>query len=82
MKHLGATAFGNINLLEDDSFAVGLTLENIELFFSSRFCYQTDYRYLSTQILESIIQKQPSRGVLQKKCSEKMQQIYRRTAMP
>ena len=27
-------------------------------------------------------QKQPSRGVLRKRCSEKMQQIYRRTAMP
>ena len=26
--------------------------------------------------------KQPSRGVLRKKCSENMQQIYRRTPMP
>ena len=28
------------------------------------------------------IQKQPSGGVLKKKCSENMQRIYRRTAMP
>ena len=27
-------------------------------------------------------QKQPSRGVLRKRCSENMQQIYRRTSMP
>ena len=27
-------------------------------------------------------QKQPSRGILRKKCSENMQQIYRRTPMP
>ena len=28
------------------------------------------------------IQKQPPRGVLKKKCSENMQQIYRRNPMP
>ena len=28
------------------------------------------------------MQKQPSRGVLKKRCSENMQQIYRRTPMP
>ena len=28
------------------------------------------------------IQKQPSRGVFKKRCSENMQQIYRRTPMP
>ena len=28
------------------------------------------------------IQKQPSRGVLTKRCSENMQQIYRRTLTP
>ena len=28
------------------------------------------------------LQKQPSRGVLKKRCSENMQQIYRRTLMP
>ena len=29
-----------------------------------------------------IVQKQPSRGVLRKKCSENMQQIFKRTPMP
>ena len=28
------------------------------------------------------LQKQPSRGVLKKRCSENMQPIYRRTPMP
>ena len=32
--------------------------------------------------MKSSNQKQPSRGVLIKRCSEKMQQIYRRTPMP
>ena len=32
--------------------------------------------------LDFSIQKQPSRGVLRKRCSENMQQIYRRTPMP
>ena len=31
--------------------------------------------------VDKTIQKQPSRGVLRKKCSENMQQIYRRTPM-
>ena len=30
----------------------------------------------------SELQKHPSRGVLRKRCSENMQQIYRRTHMP
>ena len=30
----------------------------------------------------SVIQKQPSRGVHNKRCSENMQQIYKRTPMP
>ena len=31
---------------------------------------------------KSSIQKQPSRGTLRKRCSENMQQIYRRITMP
>ena len=31
---------------------------------------------------EKVRQKQPFRGVLSKRCSENMQQIYRRTPMP
>ena len=33
-------------------------------------------------ITNSTIQKQPPRGVLGKRCSENIQQIYRRTPMP
>ena len=33
-------------------------------------------------LAESKVQKQPSRGVLIKRCSENMQQIYRKTPMP
>ena len=29
-----------------------------------------------------VIEKQPPRGVARRRCSENMQQIYRRTAMP
>ena len=32
--------------------------------------------------LKTYLQKQPSRGVPRKKCSENMQQVYRRTPMP
>ena len=34
------------------------------------------------QIKKKYRRKQPSRGVLKKRCSENMQQIYRRTPMP
>ena len=33
-------------------------------------------------LLTQIIQKQPSRGLLEERCSKNMQQIYRRTPMP
>ena len=33
-------------------------------------------------LVASYLQKQPSRGVLRKRCSGNMQQIYRRTPMP
>ena len=36
----------------------------------------------STNKIEEYNQKQPSRGVLRKWCSENLQQIYRRTSMP
>ena len=39
-----------------------------------------DSHFKSLKILP--FQKQPSRGVLKKRCSENMQQIYRRTPMP
>ena len=45
------------------------------------FCFQT----ISIDKLKKVIlnqQKQPSRGFLKKRCSEKIQQIYTRTPMP
>ena len=36
----------------------------------------------NTAVAFSIFQKQRSRGILSKRCSENMQQIYRRTPMP
>ena len=38
--------------------------------------------FMNDSFRESIKQKQRSRGVLRKRCSENMQQIYRRTPMP
>ena len=33
-------------------------------------------------LMRDMVEKQPPRGVLRKRCSENMQQIYRRTLMP
>ena len=41
--------------------------------------------YMPVRVLSNLFklyEKQPFRGVLRKKCSENMQQIYRRTPMP
>ena len=44
---------------------------------------KTSEKGLKGNGLESFIgQKQPPRGVLRKRCSKNMQQIYRRTPMP
>ena len=37
---------------------------------------------MKQEIVELVNQKHSSRGVLEKRCSENMQQIYRRTPMP
>ena len=50
-------------------------------FFVSQFL--EGVKKLLCCLLENVlIQKQPPRGVPRKRCSEKMQQIYRRTPMP
>ena len=41
-----------------------------------------DYAPHKNSGLKSNIQKQPLRGVLKKRCSENMQQIYRRISIP
>ena len=40
------------------------------------------FRVLNTPLIQRYSEKQPSRGVLRKRCSENMQQIYRRTSLP
>ena len=42
--------------------------------------HNPDVNFYQTQIYS--LQKQPFRGVLSKKCSENMQQIYKRILMP
>ena len=44
--------------------------------------FQIEKRGKQNRSSSSLIQKQPLRGVLKKRCSENMQQIYRRTLMP
>ena len=52
------------------------TLEYLKIQESLRSENLTEYYYICKE------QKQPSRDVLRKRCSENMQQIYRRTPMP
>ena len=42
----------------------------------------TDMKYCKMHFFYIVIQNQPPRGVLSKRFSENMQQIYRRTLMP
>ena len=43
--------------------------------------YALNHQVVPIQMVEANIQKQSSRGVLKKRCSENIQQIYRRTPM-
>ena len=45
------------------------------------YCYNVWYFFFKL-IRRNALQKQPLRGVLKKKCSENMLQIYKRTPMP
>ena len=45
------------------------------------FKFSKHFRYSGICTLRNF-EKQPSRGVLRKRCSENIQQIYRRTPMP
>ena len=44
--------------------------------------YEPLHRYIQQIFFPSDLQKQPSRGVLVKRCSKNMQQIYKTTSMP
>ena len=48
-----------------------------------QLCLQDVFKKSSRRLgRQKIVQKQPSTGVLRKRCSEYMQQIYRRSPMP
>ena len=83
-----AVRYGQIYLSAyDDDYCnatfLFLTIENLKTEVS---LHSTDEREeeenntFSSHLLE--LQMQPPRGVLRKRCSERMQQIYRRTTMP
>ena len=47
--------------------------------------FLTEYqiiKYISVMLCQNVVRKQPFRGVLSKRCSKNMQQIYRVTTMP
>ena len=66
----------------------GLSINQNNTIFFGR--WESDFNIFMIRIyfdyhsvaLTLILQKQPARGDLRKKCSENMQQIYRRTPMP
>ena len=58
-----------------DANTSAYTLEHIQV--ASRSTGQD-----KKKLFDARLQKQPSRGVLRKRCSENMQQIYMRTPMP
>ena len=51
------------------------------MLYMGKQIFQTNIEKIVPSI-QSTIQKRPSRGVDRKRCSENMQQIYRRTPMP
>ena len=48
----------------------------------SKLSWDITLKILFSYLIYKEIEKQPPRGVLRKRCSENMQQIYRRTPMP
>ena len=54
---------------------------NFAIFYPLGAKYKVEILHVCFNFV-SIFQKQPFRGVLRKKCSENMQQNYRRTPMP
>ena len=52
-----------------------------KMVYNNAKCFKTRYTKIIIQHL-TLFQKQPLRGLLKKKCSENMQQIYRRIPMP
>ena len=59
-----------------------LVLLQIEVVLLQNIKINNFYIHIKSWSIFDILQKQSFRGVLIKRCSEKMQQIYRRTPMP
>ena len=68
-----------------DSFHLSETLnKNVEM-INMIYLWKKNLHLKRKKVSRAVsikIQKQPSRGALRKRCSENMQQIYRRTSMP
>ena len=60
-----------------ESYAILLKLHDLSMIKSSAFL-----KLVWTELIPMSLQKQPSRSVLIKRCSENIQQSYRRTPMP
>ena len=74
-------AFSEKNNNKDQLDEVSLHLDRIFLMHETKNLRMDQVTFFQGS-LPKIMQKQPSRGVLRKRCSENMQQIYRRTPMP
>ena len=56
-------------------------LASIYIFLSVKGVFRTHYTYM-IRISKLLVQRQPSKCVLKKRCSENMQQTYRETPVP
>ena len=64
-----------------ESFYILSVLEEVWL-LDNQYRTSAPLYFTAIELLQSVeVQKQPFRGVLRKRCSENMQQIYRRTTM-
>ena len=92
-KRLGYFLNSNnqVNLVKTDACFKGsssctdLILTSRKYSFKNTTSYETglsDPHHMILTMLKTTFQKQSSRGFLRKRCSENIQQIYRRTPMP
>ena len=74
--------FWKITLSSSVKDVYWLEMVTAKLFCYSNWLRQPPFNENQSLFQLSSLQKQPSRGVLRKRCSENMRQIYRRTPMP
>ena len=85
-NHTKCVWLGNHNCMTQSTLLNLHPNEYSQEFHSYPFAVKLDrcvgsYNALN-ELSDKVCQKQPSRGVLKKRCSENMQQIYRRKPMP